>query len=215
MPTYRVVIGDDHELIIEGIRRVLEAEPDVEVVGTASNGRDLVKLAREVQPDLVLLDVLMPILNGMEAARQIKKDCPHTKLIFITQRSDRDYLREALDAGGSGYILKQSVASEISTAIRDTLAGRYYISPTLRASLQSTSVSAQEGGGLSSQELTPRQRQVLQLIAEGKSNKEIAAVLKVSVRTIEFHKAGLFGTLGLRTTAELTRYAIERGIVGS
>jgi DNA-binding NarL/FixJ family response regulator len=211
MLTHRVVIGDDHELIVEGIRRVLAAQNDYEVVGVAGNGMDLVRLVLSTRPDVVLLDVSMPVMNGIEAARQIRRSHPQCKLIFVTQRSDVSSLREALDAGGSGYILKQSVASEVATAIQDALSGRYYLSSGLRTALRLDTTG--ETVRMPGVELTPRQRQVLQLIAEGKSNKEIAALLQISVRTIEFHKAGLVSTLSLRTVAELTRYAIERGIV--
>lgn len=209
----RVLIGDDHSLILEGIRSVLAR--DFEVVGVALNGRDLVSEAERLKPDAVLLDVTMPILNGMEAARQIKQAMPACRLVFVTQTSDRAYVQAALRIGASGYVLKQSVSSELVEALREVLSGRYYITPLVRRGIPEALFHPQQNPSeLFGEALTPRQREVLQLIAEGKANKDIAAVLNISTKTVEFHKSALMGELGLRNTAELTRYAIEHGIVG-
>jgi DNA-binding NarL/FixJ family response regulator len=210
----KILIGDDHALIIEGLRSLLAKE--FEVVGVAMNGRDLVNETERLKPDAVLLDVSMPVLNGMEAANQIRQVAPAVKIVFVTQRSDREYVRAAFGLGASAYILKQSVASEIIPAIREALAGRYYVTPSLtNGTMDALIGSYRNPSELFGGTLTTRQREVLQLLAEGKSNKEIAAVLKVSLKTVDFHKARLMDELGLRTTAELTRYAIEHGVVGS
>jgi DNA-binding NarL/FixJ family response regulator len=207
----RILLGDDHALIIEGLRSLLASE--FEIVGIAANGRDLVAAAERLKPDVVLLDVLMPILNGMEAARQIKDIAPTVRLLFVTQKSDREYVQAAFRLGASGYVLKQSAASEVIPAVREALANRYYVTPSLlndipEGLLNPTSNPSELFGG----RLTGRQREVLQLVAEGKSNKEVAAVLNISLKTVDFHKARIMDELGLRTTAELTRYAIEHGI---
>ncbi|HEY7307387.1 MAG TPA: response regulator transcription factor, partial [Bryobacteraceae bacterium] len=188
---------------------------DFEVVGVASNGRELIAETERLNPDAVLLDVSMPVLNGMEAARQIRKSAPHIKLLFVTQKSDREYVQAAFRMGASGYVLKQSVVGEVGPALREVLAGHYYVTPLLRNGIPDALFHPQQNPSeLFGQALTPRQRQVLQLVAEGKTNKEIAKILNVSVKTIDFHKAGIAEELGLHTTAELTRYAIEHGIVG-
>lgn len=210
----RILIGDDHALIIEGLRSLLAKE--FEVVGVAMNGRDLVKETERLNPDAVLLDVSMPVLNGMEAANQIKKVAPSAKIVFVTQRSDREYVRAAFRLGASAYVLKQSVSSEVIPAIHEALAGRYFVTPALVTGIPDALINPNRNPSeLFGGTLTTRQREVLQLVAEGKSNKEIAAVLNISLKTVDFHKAKLMDELGLRTTAELTRYAIEHGVAGS
>lgn len=207
----RVLLGDDHQLIVEGLKSVLAK--DFDVVGAVSNGRELVTEAERLRPDAVLLDVSMPLLNGIEAARQIKQLVPRSKLIFVTQATDRAYVKTAFQVGASGYVLKQSVATELVNALRDVLAGRYYVAPLFRqGAADALFHPTKNPGELFGQTLTPRQREVLQLVAEGKSNKEIAHLLSLSIKTVEFHKAALMEQLALRTTAELTRYAIEHGI---
>lgn len=209
----RVVLGDDHGLIVEGLRSLLQK--DFDIVGIATNGQELIAEADRSQPDAILLDVTMPVLNGMEAARQIRNRNATVKLLFVTQKSDREYVQAALRLGASGYILKQSVVAEVQTALREVLAGRYYVSPALRRSISERAFDPRcNPSELFGQSLTPRQREVLQLVAEGKPNKEIAAILNISVKTVDFHKAGIMEELGLRSTAELTRYAIEHGMVG-
>lgn len=213
MPRPRILLGDDHALIIEGLRSLLSK--DFEVVAVASNGRDVVAETERFKPDVVLLDVSMPVLNGMEAARQIRRSMPQVKLLFVTQKSDRECIQAAFRIGASGYVLKQSVVGEVGQALNDVLAGRYYVTPVLLNGIPDALFHPQQNPSeLFGQTLTPRQREVLQLVAEGKSNKEIAKILNVSIKTIDFHKAGITEELGLHSTAELTRYAIERGIVG-
>jgi DNA-binding NarL/FixJ family response regulator len=207
----RILLGDDHGLIIEGLRSILTKEFDV--VGVASNGRELVAETERLKPDAVLIDVSMPVLNGMEAARQIKNVTPNVKLLFVTQKADREYVQAAFRIGASGYILKQSAVGELVPALREILSGHYYIAPALRRGIAEGLTAPQRNPAeLFGAALTSRQREVLQLVAEGKANKEIAAVLNVSIKTVDYHKGRIMDELGLRTTAELTRYAIEHGI---
>jgi DNA-binding NarL/FixJ family response regulator len=196
----RLVIADDHLLVIEGLRKLLE--PEFEVIETVTDGREAVAAASRERPDIVLMDVSMPVLNGFEAAREIRKVCPGCRIVFMSMHSAPDYVRAAFRAGGAAYVVKRCAASELVAAIRRVLAGETYVSPLVAPSSPEHAVA-----------LTERQRQVLRLIAEGRASKEIAAALGISVKTVEFHKSALFQKLRIRTTAELTRYAIERGIV--
>lgn len=208
----RLLLADDHELLLEGLRRLLE--PDFDLVGTVSDGRQAVALYEQLRPDVLLLDIGMPGLNGIEATRQIKRSFPDARIIFVTMQTDRVYVEEAFRAGVTGYVVKQGAAGELIEAIRTVLRGRRFVSPRLTATMgaaavfdETTGEPAHFGG-----KLTPRQREVLQLVAEGKSMKDIARILDISVRTVEFHKNGLIQQLGLRTVAELTRYAIDQKI---
>jgi DNA-binding NarL/FixJ family response regulator len=212
MAIARILLGDDHYLVIEGLKRVLSQ--DFEVIGAACDGRELVALSETLKPHAVLLDISMPLLNGIEAGRRIKAARPETKLVYVTQFSEKAYVQTALQVGALGYILKESVVREVVEGLKEVLAGRRYISPILRNKLPDELWQRrQEPTGLFGESLTARQREVLQLVAEGKSNKEIAALLDVSIKTIDYHKASLSERLGLHTTAELTRYAIENAIV--
>ena len=208
----RLLIADDHPLILEGLRRILE--PAYEIVGAEIDGRALVAATERLRPDLVLLDIAMPLLNGIEAASQIKQAFPHVGIVVVTQQTDRHYIQAAFRAGVLGYVIKQSAAADLLAALRRASVGRFYVSESLRkhvpAGLMASDTSPEHLFGGS---LTPRQREVLQLVAEGKAAKEIAEILKISTKTVEFHKAGIMDVLGLRTTAELTRYAIANGIV--
>jgi DNA-binding NarL/FixJ family response regulator len=211
MKKTRLLIADDHTLVLEGLKRILESE--FELAGTAENGRDVLRLAGELMPDVALLDISMPLLNGIDTARQLAKSFPQIKIIFVTMHSDADYVAEAFRAGAWGYLLKRSAASELVTAIHEVMKGRYYVTPMVtRESLSPIFGAAPEPKKLAAT-LTTRQREVLQLVAEGRSVKEIAAILKVSAKTVEFHKSALMDRLGIHTTAELTRYAIGHGMV--
>jgi DNA-binding NarL/FixJ family response regulator len=211
MKKARLLIADDHTLVLEGLKKILESE--VELVGTAENGRDLVRMNEQYKPDVVLVDISMPQLNGIDAARQLLKTTPNTKVIFVTMHADADYVAEAFRAGAAGYLLKRSAASELVAAIQEVMKGRYYVTPLVTRE----ALSPLFGGGIEpsklSSTLTPRQREVLQLVAEGRSVKEIAAILKISAKTVEFHKSALMERLDIHTTAELTRYAIGHGLV--
>jgi DNA-binding NarL/FixJ family response regulator len=207
----RLLLVDDHELFLDGLRKLLER--DFDLVGAVGDGHAAVAAFGRLSPDLVLLDIGLPLLNGIETARQLKQIARHATILFVTMQTDRIYVEEAFRAGAAGYVLKQAAARELVEAIHEVLAGRFYLSPLIAQKLGTmpfnfaTKPSEHFGG-----QLTPRQREVLQLVAEGKSMKEIAGILGISVRTVEFHKTGIMQELGFRTTAELTRYAIEHGI---
>src|SRR5687767_10572962 len=208
-----VLIADDHSLVVEGFRRLLEK--DFDIIGVAENGRALVVAAKKLQPDLVLLDISMPLLNGIDAARQIKSILPKVKIIFLTMHGDPTYAAEAFRAGGDAYVLKRSAVSELELAIREVLNGRSYVTPLVTKGILDPTDEPDQSpvSKLMFHGLTSRQREVLQLVAEGHSTKIIAGLLNVSVKTIEFHKSGIMERLGIRTTAELTRYAVTHGIV--
>jgi len=207
----RLLLADDHTLVLEGLKKILEV--GVEPVGSADNGRDLLRLAEELKPDVILLDISMPLLNGIDACKQLIKISPQAKVIFVTMHADADYVAEAFRSGASGYLLKRSAASELVNAIHEVLKGRCYVTPLVtREALSPLLGSGQDNRKLSSM-LTSRQREVLQLVAEGRSVKEIATLLQISAKTVEFHKCALMERLDIHTTAELTRYAIEHGLI--
>lgn len=210
MHSVRILLGDDHPMVLGGVQKLLEAD-GFNVIATAEDGRALVEAAQQHRPDLIILDISMPLLNGMEAARQIKKLIPTSKLIFLTMHADATYAREAFEAGGSGYLLKRSAASELKQAIQTVMKGRRYLTPLIPHDdftlSQTSSVKPLKLGSL-----TPRQREVLQLLTEGHSIKDIASSLNISVKTVEFHKARIMDQLGIHTTAELTKYAMAHGL---
>jgi DNA-binding NarL/FixJ family response regulator len=206
----RVLLADDHLVVAEGLRSLLE--PHFEVVGIVADGREVIIAAEKLAPDVVVLDVSMPSLNGIEAARQMRAaSCP-AKVIFLTMHREVTYAARALDAGASGFVLKHSAASELVTAIQEALKGGTYITPQIAGDLLDSVRRGKPAGAEGLSELTARQREVLQLVAEGRSAKEIAAVLHISRRTAEFHKARLMDTLGVQNTAELIQYAIRTGV---
>jgi DNA-binding NarL/FixJ family response regulator len=207
----RVLIADDHALLAEGIAGLLSRE--YEVVGIASNGRQLVQDAMRLRPDLIVLDISMPELNGIEAATQLSRTLPQAKLVFVTQMIDPQYLRAAFRAGASGYVAKQSASNELLIALRQAIAGTPYVTPLLQDKVAYAPASELRRDSSGVMTLTPRQREVLQLVAEGRTTREISVALKISPKTVEFHKKALMDETGLRTTAELTRYAILNGIV--
>ncbi len=207
----RVLVADDHSVILAGLYSLLEA--DFDVVGAVEDGRAALEAARRLNPDVIILDISMPLLNGIEAAVQLRKMVPQTKIIFLTMHGDIAFLKEAFRAGASGYVTKQSAASELVTAIHEVIKGHTYISPLLTSELMGCFLDPAEHPDKLSPRLTPRQREVLQLVAEGRSNKEIGAILKISIKTVEFHKFNLMQTLGIHTTAELTQYALKHGFI--
>jgi DNA-binding NarL/FixJ family response regulator len=211
----RLLIADDHALMLEGLLHLLSA--DFEIVGAVTNGRAALEAAKKLVPDVVLLDVSMPELNGIEAARRLSATMPSVKIVFITQQLDPAYLHAAFAAGAMGYVAKQSAAKELVDAIRMALNGRYYVTPLVdqEAAELSHLNPRKNPSKLFGAELTPRQREVLQLVAEGKSTKEISATLNISVKTVEFHRNNLMDELGVRTIAELTRFALSRGIISA
>lgn len=209
----RVLLADDHALMSEGLSRLLADE--FEVVGSVTNGRALIEEAQRLVPDVVVLDIGMPELNGIEAARRLSHLLPSVKIVIVTQQLDPAYLRAAFNAGASAYVSKQSASTELILALRMALNHRFYVTPHAGGdAAEYTSfhphINPSELFGGS---LTPRQREVLQLVAEGKTSKEISAVLRISPKTVEYHRNCLMDQLGARSTAELTRYAVSRGIV--
>jgi len=211
MTRTRVLLADDHTIVAEGIASLLE--PEYELVGRVQNGRDLLRAAEELSPDVIVTDISMPLLNGIEALRQLKKAKPDVRVVFLTVHADITYVTEAFRAGASGYVLKQSAAEELRLAIREVAEGRTYVTPLIASDRLDDLLEADQAAESLAVVLTPREREVLQLLAEGRSVKEIAAVLDISPRTVEFHKYNVMEKLGLRTTAELTQYAIKHGIV--
>lgn len=209
----RVLLADDHKIVVEGLRGLLESE--FELVGTVENGRDLVAAAQELNPDVIVADVSMPLLNGIEAAQQLKKANSQAKFIFLTMHLDASYATRALEAGASGYVLKHSAPSELVQAIREALRGRVYITPLIAKDVLQTFMDESHGVRRGRVELTPRQREVLQLVGEGHSAKEIATILHISTRTVEFHKYRIMEDLNLRTNAGLIQYAVKNGIVSA
>lgn len=210
----RVLIADDHSILLAGLRKLVEEA--YEVVGTVEDGRALLEAAERLRPDLILMDISMPLLNGLDAARQLKKLLPESKLLFLTMHSSPTYATEAFKAGASGYLLKQSAASELPQALAAVLNGQVYLTPAItRQVLETVLQPAQAPLKRSISTLTPRQREVLQLIAEGKSTKEVAILLNVSVKTVEFHKARLMEQLDLHSTPALIKFAIGEGLVSA
>ena len=207
-----VVVADDHSVVLAGIRGLLTDFCDV--IETVGDGRALVEAALRWRPDLIILDITMPLLNGIDAARQIKRIWPEAKLLFLSMHGSPVYLREALNAGGNGYLLKSSAAEELRTAIESVLRGETYLSPGFGRDILQNLLTPSGRPPRASAHLTDRQRQILQLIAEGRSNKEIATLLNVSVKTIEFHRTRIMTKLGVHTAAELATYAVREGIVG-
>ena len=208
----RLLLGDDHAIVSEGLVRLLE--PHFDIVGSVGDGRALVTETERLRPDVVVFDIGMPLLNGIEAARQIRSVLPNIKLVCLTQQAGKEYVQAAFRLGGAAYVVKNSAASELVTAINEALAGHYYLSPQLRDKLPEDRFTPEQNPAeLFGKGLTPRQREVLQLVAEGKTAKEIAHVLGISTKTVEFHKAAIMDELSLRTTAELTRYALDQGIL--
>jgi len=206
----RILLADDHVLILEGLRRMLE--PHHDIVEAVSDGKALVDAALRLKPDMIILEVSMPVLSGTEAARQIRKRLPRIKLLFLTSHSNPAYLREALSAGAGGYILKTSTREEILGAVKSVLAGERYISLGIVA--EDFDLSRwQVGERTPSTTLTSREKQVLQMLAEGRSTREVASKLSVSQKTVEFHRNNVKRKLGLRKTVELIRRAIDDGLI--
>ncbi len=209
----RILMADDHSLVLAGIRNLIEME--CEVVGTVEDGRTLIDEAQKLRPDIILLDISMPLLNGLDAARQLVKLVPESKLIFLTMHATPTYATEAFKAGASGYLIKRSASSELKQAIQAVMRGQHYMTPLITKDVLAATLHHPEEHTRKRPvaTLTPRQREVLQLIAEGKGTKAIASILNISVKTVEFHKFRIMDELDLHSTAELTRYAVAEGLV--
>lgn len=205
----RILLADDHQIVRQGLKALLERE-GFDVAAEASDGLEAVRLARDLQPDVAVLDIGMPLLNGIDAARQVLQASPRTKAILLTMHAEDQYVLEALRAGVTGYVLKTKAAGDLVQAIREVAGGAIYLSPGVsRAVVQAYRAKSD----LPPDPLTPRERQVLQLIAEGKRTKEIAALLGVSVKTAESHRTRLMEKLNIHETASLVRYALQRGLI--
>jgi DNA-binding NarL/FixJ family response regulator len=209
----RILLADDHLIFREGMRSLLAREPDIDVVGGAENGRETVRLARELKPDVIVMDITMPDLNGMEATRQIKKRIPDTKVLCLSMHSDRRYVLDMFRAGISGYLLKNCAFKELSQAIHIVAVNQVYISPQIAHIVVDESIAQQPPAASSVQSiLTPREREVLQLIAEGRNTKQMALKMHLSSKTIEAHRRRIMKKLHIRSVAELTKYAISEGL---
>jgi DNA-binding NarL/FixJ family response regulator len=206
----RVLLADDHTLLVEAFRKLLE--PECDVVGTVGDGRALVAAAAALKPDVVVVDIGMPLLNGLDAARQLKQALPDVRIVFLTMNEDPQLAVEAISAGASGYLVKKSAATELFRAIQEALKRKCYVTPAIAKKMQEAFVQDPNWKN-KRKTLTPRQREVVQLLAEGKSMKEVAAVLKVTPRTIAFHKYRVMEELRLKTTAELIQFALRSNII--
>ncbi len=213
MKKHRILLADDHRIVLEGLRGLLE--PDYELVGMATDGRQLVELASRLRPDVVVVDISMPLLNGIDAARQIREQDTDVKIVVLTMHPDAVYATRAIEAGASAYVLKHSASDELVTAIQAALRGDTYISPEVRNPAMDELLDPQRRHYKATLELTPRQREVLQLLAEGKSAKEIGALLEISPRTVETHKYKMMDDLGVKTSAQLVQHAIKHGLISA
>ena len=218
----RVILADDHNLVRAGLRALLKRLPDVEVVGEAANGREALALIAKERPDLALLDIGMPELNGLDAAARIAREAPRTRLVMLSMHANESYVAQAIRLGVAGYVLKESCADELPVLLRAVMAGETYLSPGVSKTLVDVLKAklAAAGGGAGELDaagsvLTPRQREILQLIAEGKSTKEIAGALDLSVKTVETHRAQIMERLDIHEVAGLVRYAIRLGLVSA
>jgi DNA-binding NarL/FixJ family response regulator len=211
MKRSKILIADDHGMVIDGLRALLE--PEYEVAGAVNDGRSVLPEVQRLKPDIVIIDISMPLLNGLDCTRQLRDAGCTAKILILTMHPDATMAQEALSAGASGYLLKSSPGSELKAALREVLLGRTYLSPAVTRDVlevmgRMTSIHEDVWT-----HLTPRQREVLQLLAEGKSHKEIASILNIAVKTAEYHKYAILVTLGLKTNAELVQYAIRHGII--
>jgi DNA-binding NarL/FixJ family response regulator len=215
MKPYRIVLADDHLMLRQGLKRILAEGPDLEVIGEAGDGLELIRLLRKSPPDLVILDVSMPYLRGLEAIREMKSIHPGVKILILTMHKDKEYLHQAMAEGAHGYLLKEDADTELFSAIKMLRQGEFYLSPAFSRGLAEDWVKALRDKDTRppSETLTLREREILKLIAEGKANKEISELLSISVRTVEHHRANIMEKLQLHSTAELVKYAMQKGFV--
>ena len=211
MKRLAVLLADDHAIVVEGLRRVLE--PEFRVVGVVADGRALMGAAARLRPDIIVVDVSMPVLNGIEAVRRIRKSYRNAKVIFLSMHPDVVFVSKALQAGGSAYVLKSSAGIEILTAILEALQGRTFVSPSVDRKTLDAQIRRDQRSQQTPDTLSPRRREVLQLVAEGRSTKEMAELLHISPRTVEFHRYRVMESLGVHTVAELVQYAIKHRIL--
>jgi DNA-binding NarL/FixJ family response regulator len=209
----RVLLADDHRMVAEGLRGILEEE--FELAGIVEDGRALLEAADQMHPDVIVADITMPHLNGLDALPTLRKKHPRTKVVFLTQHQDAAYARRALEAGASGFVVKHAAPAELVMAIRAALEDDTFISPSLAGEVLRSIRRNPDTAEDPASSLTPRQREVLQLLAEGRSAKEVAATLEISPRTVEFHKYQMMETLKIRTSAELVHFAVKHGLVAT
>ena len=221
MKPITVLLAEDHQIVREGFRSLLEHERDIEVVGEAETGRQAVQLTRKLRPSVVVMDIAMPLLNGMEATRQIRKDFPNTRVLILSAHSDDAYIEQVALLGAAGFLLKQSSSHVLATAIREVQKGNTFFSPNISKRLEDSSqktaarLATSGASNKTRNRLSSREIEVLQLIAEGKANKQVAAELGVSFKTVDKHRQHLMAKLNIHDTAGLTRYAISMGIIES
>lgn len=209
----RILLVDDHAIVLEGLRSLLAH--DFDLAGTAADGRELLEAAQKLKPDVIVADISMPLLNGIDAAQRLREQGTTAKIVFLTMHPDQTYATRAFEAGALGYVLKHAASDELITAIHAALRGERYISAAMRNAAMEEWLLPGQSRAKTAVELTTRQREVLQLLAEGKSAKEIAAVLNISPRTAETHKYKIMDELGLKTSAELVQYALRHGLASS
>jgi DNA-binding NarL/FixJ family response regulator len=207
-----ILLADDHQVVRQGLKSLLDRYPDLKVVGEAADGRTAVRLAKELSPDVVVMDIGMPDLNGIEATRQLAAGQPVTKIVALSMHADRRFASEMLKAGAKAYLVKDGAFEELADAIRTVMADRVYLSPRVAGTVVDDLVHGESGGGSAFARLSPREREVLQLMAEGRATKEIAMDLHVSVKTVETHRRQVMEKLNLFSVAELTKYAIREGL---
>src|SRR5436309_213905 len=218
MEKIRVLLADDHTVVRQGLRALLGAEGDIEIVGEAENGRQAIQLVKRLLPDVAVIDIAMPVLNGLEATRQITRAVPSTKVLILSSYSDDEYVQQLTEAGASGYLVKQTAANDLLKAIREAHKGNAFFSPSIAKRLRDHCREAFVSGQpvrRRTDYLTTREAEVLQLIAEGRANKQIAAELCISIKTVEKHRQQVMNKLGIHDAAGLTRHAIAKGIIES
>jgi DNA-binding NarL/FixJ family response regulator len=215
MNTIRILLAEDHTIVRKGLRSLLDGEAGIRVVGEAADGREAVAKVGQLLPDVVVMDIAMPALNGLEATRQIRNRFPKVKVLILTMHADEEYIPQVLQAGASGYVVKQAAPEELVSAVQAVYQGELFLSPSIsRTVAQEYARQAEASTGQDHDDpLTPREREVLQLIAEGQPPRQIAHLLCISIKTVETHRAHLMGKLDAHSTAELTQYAIRKGIV--
>ena len=211
----RVLLADDHTVVREGLRLILESADDIEVIGEVENGRQAVQMAKKLQPDVVVMDVVMPTLNGVEATRQVLKEAPNTKVLVLSSYSDDDRVQQLIEVGATGYLVKQTAANDLLATIREGHKSNAFFSPSISKRLSNSWQFFTENRSPDrlNEHLTTREAEILQLIAEGFANKQIADIIGISIKTVEKHRQAVMDKLGLHEVASLTRYAIQKGIV--
>ena len=216
MNPYKIILADDHALFREGLKRILAEERDLKVVGEVADGLELLKILHNVKPDIIILDITMPNIRGIEAIQEIKTIHPESKILVLTMHREKEYLHQAISSGAHGYLLKEDADSELFSAIDKVKQGKIYISPKLSEYLTEDWARIHRGDHELASEIEPlttREREIIKLVAEGKSSKEVASLLHISIRTVEHHRANIMNKLDLKNIAELIRYAIQKNYI--